>query len=77
LGKEDYHSQFRGKVSNILFKDIQVTGGTMPFSVFHGFDKEKNVSEVTIENLTYMGKKLTDTESGKIRQQNTEKLTIQ
>jgi hypothetical protein len=76
VGKEAYHSQFRGKVSNIVFKDIQVVGGLFPFSVFHGFDKEKNVSGVTIENLTYMGKRLTDTESAKIRQQNTENLTI-
>jgi len=75
-GKEAYHSQFRGKVSNIVFKDIQVVGGLLPFSVFHGFDKEKNVSGVSIENLTYMGKKLTTPESAKIRQQNTEKLTI-
>lgn len=77
VGKESYHSQFRGKVSNIVFKDIQVVGGLIPFSVFHGFDKEKNVSGVKIENLTYMGKRLTDLESAKIRQQNTEKLTIE
>jgi len=48
----------------------------MPSSVFHGYDAEKNVSGITIENLTYMGKRLTDTESAKIRQQNTEKLII-
>lgn len=75
-GREAYHSQFRGKISNILFKDIQVVGGLLPFSVFHGFDIEKNVSEVTIENLSYMGKKLNSTEVAKIRQQNTEKLEI-
>jgi hypothetical protein len=50
------HSRFGGKVSYILFKEIQLVGGLLPFSVFHGFDKEKNVSEVTIENLTYLGK---------------------
>jgi len=74
-GKEAYHSQFRGKISDIVFKDIQVVG-LMPFSVFHGFDQEKNVSGITIENLTYMGKRLTDTETAKIRQQNTENLII-
>jgi len=58
-------------VSNILFKNIQVVGGLMPFSVFHGFDKEKNVSGIQIENLTYMGKRLTDLESAKIRLSNT------
>jgi hypothetical protein len=75
-GKEEYHSKFRGKVSNILFKDIQVRGGLMPFSVFHGFDKERNVSNIQIENLTYMGNRLTNVESAKIRQQNTQNLTI-
>jgi hypothetical protein len=75
-GTEEYHSQYRGTVSNILFKDIQVVGGLMPFSVFHGFDATKNVSGIQIVNLTYMGKKLTDTESAKIRQQNTKDLTI-
>ena len=75
-GKEDYHSQFRGKISNIVFKDIHVVGGLLPFSVFHGFDKEKNVSGIRIENLTYLGKKLTNTESAKIRQQNTNDLNI-
>jgi hypothetical protein len=75
-GKEEYHSKFRGKVSNILFKDIQVMGGLMPFSVFHGFDKERNVSNIQIENLTYMGNRLTNVESAKIRQQNTQNLTI-
>ncbi len=75
-GTEAYHSKFRGKVSNIVFKDIQVVGGLMPFSVFHGFDNTKNVSGITIDNLTYMGKRLTDTESAKIRQQNTKGLTI-
>ena len=76
VGKEDYHRQFRGKISNILFKDIQVVGGLMPFSVFHGFDKEKNVSDIQIENLTYMGKKLSDVEIARIRQQNVNNLTL-
>jgi Glycosyl hydrolases family 28 len=75
-GTEAYHSKFRGTVSDIVFKDIQVVGGLLPFSVFHGFDATKNVSGVRIENLTYMGKRLTDTESAKIRQQNTKDLII-
>ncbi len=75
-GKEEYHSQFRGKISNVTFKDIQVVGGLLPFSVFHGFDSQRNVSGVLIENLTYMGRKLTDLESAKVRQQNTENLII-
>ena len=75
-GKEAYHNKFRGEISNIVFKDIQVVGGLLPFSVFHGFSKEKYVSGIKIENLTYMGKKLTNAESAKIRQQNTKNLII-
>ncbi|HPE74747.1 MAG TPA: glycosyl hydrolase family 28 protein [Draconibacterium sp.] len=75
-GTEEYHRQFRGTVSNILFKDIQVAGGLLPFSVFHGFDSEKNVSDIKIENLTYLGKKLDSAGKAKIRQQNTKNLIV-
>ena len=71
-----FHSKYRGRISNIVFKDMQVVGGFLPFSVFHGFNKEKNVLGIIIENLSYMGKKLTTAEGAKIRQQNTENLTI-
>jgi hypothetical protein len=75
-GKEDFHRQFRGSISHIVFKNIKVVGGLMPFSVFHGFDDEKNISGITIENLTYLGHRLTTTEDAKIRLQNTEDLVI-
>ncbi len=75
-GKEAYHRQFRGTVSNVIFKDIQVVGGLLPFSVFHGYDAEKNVSGITIENLTYLGRKLTSQDEAKIRTQNTTNLII-
>jgi hypothetical protein len=71
-GKEEHHRQFRGRVSNIVFKDIHVVDGPLPFSVFHGFDKEHNVTGVTIENLTYHGKRLTTLEAAKIRTQDAE-----
>jgi len=73
---EAFHRQFRGTISDIVFKNIQVVGGLLPFSVFYGFDKEKNVSNIQIENLTYMGKKLTNIKSAKISQKNTVGLTI-
>ena len=55
-GKEVYYTQFRREISNIVFKDIQVVGGLLPISVFHGFNKEKNVLGIIIENLSHMGK---------------------
>ena len=75
-GTEEYHRQFRGTVSNILFKDVQVVGGLLPFSVFHGFDAEKIVSDIQIENLTYLGKKLTNANEAKIRQQNAKNIIV-
>jgi hypothetical protein len=75
-GMEDYHRQFRGRISRVRFKDIQVVGGLLPFSVFHGFDEEKDVSEITIENLTYMGKRLTTPEEAKLRLQHVKELFI-
>ena len=75
-GTESYHRQFRGTISNITFRNIQVTGGPMPFSVFYGFDRDKNVSKVKVENLTFMGQRLTNIEDAKIRLQNTVDFTI-
>lgn len=75
-GKEDYHRQYRGTVSNVIFKNIQVVGGLLPFSVFYGFDAERNVSDIKIENLTYMGKRIKDLKKAKISQKHTQKLTI-
>jgi hypothetical protein len=75
-GTEADHRVHRGKIKGVVFKNIQVTGGLLPFSVFHGFDAEKNVADVTIENLTYMGKKLKTLEAAKVRQQNTVNLVV-
>ncbi len=75
-GTEAEHRPFRGKISDITFKDIQVVGGLLPFSVFHGFDQEKNVSNVTIENLTYMGRKISDEKTAKVRKQNATNLIV-
>ncbi|MCM5661847.1 glycosyl hydrolase family 28 protein [Galbibacter mesophilus] len=75
-GKFEYHKQFRGKVSNVTFKNIEVIGGMLPFSVFHGFDSDKNVEDVIIDNLSYQGKKLTTKKEAKIRTQNTNNLVL-
>ena len=74
--KRNYHSQFRGTIRHIVFKNIQVAGGSLPFSVFHGFDAEKNISGITIENLTYLGRRLLTTEDARIRLQNTKDFVI-
>lgn len=73
-GREDYHRQFRGKVSNVVFRNIQVVDGPMPFSVFHGFDDEHMVTDVTIDGLWYHGKRLRTKREAKIREQHTQRI---
>lgn len=75
-GKEKYHSQFRGLIWNVSFKNIHVVGGLMPFSVFHGYDQVKNVSDITVKNLTYNGKKIRNLNDAKFRLQNTMNLKL-
>jgi hypothetical protein len=75
-GKEKYHSQFRGPIRAISFKNIHVVGGLLPFSVFHGYDDEKYVSDIKVENLTYMGRRLKTPEEAKFRLQHTKNLII-
>jgi hypothetical protein len=75
-GKREYHAQFRGRISHVLLKDIHVTGGLFPFSVFYGFDAKHNVSDVTIQNLTVYGKKITSLAAAKLSLENTENIVV-
>ena len=70
------HLERRGSVENILFKDIQVVGGLLPFSVFCGYDDLHGIEGVTIENLTYMGKRITTLREAKVSQKYTRDITI-
>jgi hypothetical protein len=49
---------FRGYIRNITFRDIQVTDGIFPFSVFCGYDENHLIENITIENLVVHGKKI-------------------
>ena len=69
-------AEARGTISNVVFKDIQVVDGLLPFSVFYGHDDVKCIDGVVIDNLTYMGRKITTEEEAKIRKTNTKNLII-
>jgi len=45
----------RGKVRNVLFKDIKVTGADRPPSILSGLDAEHDVAGVKIQNLRFNG----------------------
>lgn len=48
----------RGRIDNVLFKDITVTSDRMPPSLFFGFDEEHCVKNIRIENLHRNGNKV-------------------
>ena len=54
----------RGRIRDIRFKDIQVTGETFPGSQIEGFNDERAVENITFENLYIHGKRIADAESG-------------
>ena len=61
LGKLYYsQDQERGTVRNVTFKDIFVTGKPIPTSSFNGYDAAHDVRGVTIENLRFNGRPITN-----------------
>jgi hypothetical protein len=65
-GEEEKYAKNRGHIKNIVFRDIAVVSGELPFSIFSGFDEDHQVENVLIENLSYKGRKLTTLEEAKI-----------
>jgi hypothetical protein len=61
-----YHSKYRGQIRDVIFKDIYVTDGLLPFSIFCGFDEQHQVENITIDNLVVHGKKITNLEEAKV-----------
>ncbi|SHF11263.1 Glycosyl hydrolases family 28 [Mariniphaga anaerophila] len=65
-GKKALHSQYRGRIENITFKNIQLLEGNYPFSLFIGYDERHAIDGVTIENLKVYGEKITSLKSFKL-----------
>lgn len=47
-----YLNNFSGVTSEPIFKETKIATGLLSFSVFDGFDQQKSVSGVRIENLS-------------------------
>lgn len=71
-----YHAGFRGKISNVVFKNISIVDGAFPYSIFNGFDKTHNVENVLIENFRVHGKKITNKKEAKFYIKHTDNITI-
>jgi hypothetical protein len=61
------HDQERGTVRDVTFKDISVTGKPIMPSSFTGFDAEHDVRGVTIENLRFNGRPITNAGDAHLR----------
>lgn len=70
------HAQFRGKIRNVTFRDINVVDGPFPFSIFCGSDDTHLVSDITIENLLVHKRKIRTMAEAKLYVENTENITI-
>jgi hypothetical protein len=60
------HAPFRGNISDIVLKNISITDGLFPYSVFYGYNAQHNIRNVTIDNLTVHGKKITKLTDAKL-----------
>lgn len=64
------HAAFRGRIKDVVFRNISIVDGLFPYSVFYGFDKVHNVQNVTIEKLQVHGKMITNIKDAKCYQEN-------
>ncbi|MHC5116644.1 MAG: hypothetical protein ACYSQY_06195 [Planctomycetota bacterium] len=44
-------TQWRGQIRNITYRDIEVLDNNFPYSIFHGWDSEKNIDGVLLDNI--------------------------
>ncbi len=70
-GEEATYATHRGRIENIVFKDIRVVDGPVPFSVLAGFDGQHLVENVVIDRLVILGKKVTNAPMGKFSLEHT------
>ncbi len=55
----------RGKIKDVIFRDVTVVGGPFPFSRIKGWDETHGVADVTFENLIIHGKQILSAEDGR------------
>jgi hypothetical protein len=69
-------AQYRGRIQNLVFRDIAVVDGPLPFSIIAGYDENHRVENVVFENLTFHGRKITEPKAGKFWIENAENIVF-
>jgi hypothetical protein len=70
------HAKYRGNISDVALKNISITEGLFPYSIFYGYDPQHNVRNVTIENLTVHGRKINRMADAKTYVENAENIVL-
>jgi hypothetical protein len=74
--EKNAHTAYRGTIKNVVFRNINIVDGLFPYSIFYGFNKDKNVSNIVIENLQVHGKKITKLQDAKFYRENADKIIL-
>jgi hypothetical protein len=59
------HAASRGRIRNVVFRNVAVVDGPAPFSILAGYDGAHAVEDVTIEGLTLHGRPVTEADEGR------------
>jgi hypothetical protein len=73
-GKEVFHASHRGHIRDIHFRNIQIMDGKLPFSVINGYDADHIVQNVTFENISVQGRKISTAKELKLFSQYAENI---
>jgi hypothetical protein len=74
--EKESHEKFRGHIRDFTLKNVSVTDGPFPFSVFYGSDKNHLIENITIENLTIHGRNIKEIANAKLYLENTKNIII-
>ncbi|MEP7109236.1 MAG: glycosyl hydrolase family 28 protein [Ferruginibacter sp.] len=74
--EKDAHAVYRGTIKNVVFRNIKIVDGLFPYSIFYGFNADKNISNIVIENLRVHGKKITALQDARFYAENTDRIII-
>lgn len=61
------HASARGQIRDITLRNVEVTDGLFPFSLFHGYDEQHRIRNVSVENLRVHGAVVRGLENGRFR----------
>ena len=65
------HSQKRGKIRDVLLKNVQIEGDRMPGTIIQGFNSVDDISNVEFENVTFQRHLIKSAVEAKLELRNT------